>query len=184
MSMFNARMIRPMRCVLVGAALAVLGACNEPTPTAPIRPAAGEALGGLFSSSGPTLVSCSTDESMSTRATFDNLGGTLSLDGSSVFLPLDALLGPTELELTIPASKYMEISVKANGGHFDFEQPIFITIDYSRCQRSDLLWKKLTVWYIDSETKRLIENMGGIDNKLLQRITFTTSHLSGYAIAF
>jgi hypothetical protein len=26
--------------------------------------------------------------------------------------------------------------------------------------------------------------MGGIDNKLTHQITFTTSHLSGYALAF
>ena len=41
----------------------------------------------------------------------------------------------------------------------------------------------LTVWYIDSETKAPLENMGGVDEKLTRTITFVTSHLSEYAIA-
>jgi hypothetical protein len=181
--MFAVRALRPLRHVLAVAVLCALGACSD-QPTQPPQPAAGGARDGLFSTSGPTLVSCPTDETKSTSNIFDNLGGTLSLDGSSVFLPLGAVLDPTEVELTIPASNYMEIAVTANGGHFTFLQPIVITIDYSRCNRSDLLWKKLSVWYIDSETKEPLEDMGGIDNKLLQKITFTTLHLSGYAIAF
>jgi hypothetical protein len=39
------------------------------------------------------------------------------------------------------------------------------------------------VWYIDSDTKAMLEPMGGVDNKLLKTITFTTGHLSGYAVA-
>ena len=34
-----------------------------------------------------------------------------------------------------------------------------------------------------NRTKQPLENMGGIDNKLLKTVTFVTPHLSGYAIA-
>jgi hypothetical protein len=113
------------------------------------------------------------------------VGGTLSLDGSKVVLPVAALLEPTKIALTIPASQYMEIDVKANDAeHFLFQKPIVITIDYSRCQRFDVLFRPITVWEIDPHTKALIEKMGGVDNKLLRQITFSTIHLSGYAIAF
>src|SRR5436309_1989370 len=87
-----------------------------------------------------------------------------------------ALEGP--VELTIPASHYMQIGVTANGGHFLFQQPIAITLDYSRCS-SDVQQKTLSVWNINPSTKALLQNMGGIDNKLLHQITFTTSYLSG-----
>jgi hypothetical protein len=176
--------------ILVIAAACALGACGDSQPTAPPTPAAQPAptdpnsLLGLPWSS-PKLVECPTSVTKSTSGTFDALGGTLSLDGSKVVLPLGALLEPTTIALTIPASPYMEIDVKANDAeHFLFQKAILITIDYSRCNRWELLFRPLTVWQIDPQTKALIERMGGVDNKLLRRITFSTTHLSGYAIAF
>ncbi|MDQ3950980.1 MAG: hypothetical protein M3282_11635 [Gemmatimonadota bacterium] len=170
--------------ILAIAAVFVLGACGEQRPTEPAEPARTGFLFGLPSSSA-TLVECPTSESRTTTATIGVLGGTLSLGGTSVFLPVGAVLAPTTIELTIPASQYMEIGIKANGAeHFLFKKSILVTIDYSRCDRSDVLLKPLTVWEIDPQTKALIEKMGGIDNKLTQSITFSTIHLSGYAIAF
>jgi hypothetical protein len=43
--------------------------------------------------------------------------------------------------------------------------------------------KTLTVWHINPQTKQLLTNMGGVNDAGLRRITFTTDHLSGYAIA-
>jgi len=130
-----------------------------------------------------TLAVCPSDQDQSTSSVLDALGGTVSLGGTSVVLPLGALLSSTSIELDIPASQYMEIGVTANGGHFFFQQPITITLDYSRCS-PDIQAKTLSVWNIDPDTKRLIQNMGGIDNKLTHQITFTTIHLSGYALVF
>ena len=111
------------------------------------------------------------------------LGGIVSLNGSSVLLPLGAVLEPTSIGLTIPASQYMEIRVTANGSHFLFERPISITIDYSRCP-ADIQSKTLKIYEIDPLTKELLEEMGGVDNKLTKRITVSTLHLSGFAIAY
>lgn len=130
-----------------------------------------------------TLAVCPTDQTQSTSSILGALGGTVSIGGTSVVIPLGALLSSTNIALTIPASQYMEIGVTANGGHFLFQQPIAITIDYSRCS-SDIQAKTLSVWNIDPGTHQLLKNMGGIDNKLTHQITFTTIHLSGYAIAF
>ena len=41
----------------------------------------------------------------------------------------------------------------------------------------------LTAWHIDPVTHELLEPMVSIDNKLLHTVTFTTIHLSGYALA-
>lgn len=181
--MFRAGTVRPIRRVLVFAALAVLGACGDQRPTEPIKPAAAD---GLFSS-GPKLVECHTDETLTASEPIGLLGGTISIGGTSVLFPAGAVLGTTDFTLTIPASRYVEVEITANGHeHFPFEpgKPAVVTIDYSRCNRADVLIKPLSVWYIDSETKELKENLGGIDNKLTRSITFTTPHLSGYAIAF
>jgi len=156
--------------VLAIGLIALAGSCKD-WPLNPPPPA------------NPTLAVCPSDQSESTSGLLGILGGTISLDGSSVLVPLGALLTGTSIELTIPASQYMEIGVTANGGHFLFERPISITIDYSRCS-SDVQSKTLTVYTIDPGTKALLENMGGVDNKLTHQITFTSSHLSGFAIAY
>jgi hypothetical protein len=88
------------------------------------------------------------------------------------------------VQLTIPAGQYMEVDLTVNGGHFIFPEPVVVTIDYSRCNRLATLLYPLSVWNIDPTTKALLQNMGGIDNKLLQNITFTTLHFSGFAIAY
>jgi hypothetical protein len=184
--MFSVGALRPMRRALVAAALAVLAACADRTPTEPVNPASGGSLDGL-SSSNPKLVECPTDERLTTGGPITALGGTLAIGGTSVFFPAGAVLAETDFELTIPASRYVEVEINAKGfEHFVFEPgfPAVVTIDYSRCNRSDILVKPLSVWYIDSETKELKYDVGGVDNKLTRSITFTTPHLSGYAIAF
>jgi hypothetical protein len=99
-------------------------------------------------------------------------------------VPAGAVLVPTLIQVTTPASRYMEVDISVPGvEHFVFELPVTVTIDYGRCSRSDLDKAQLTAWYIDSETKALLEAMGGVDDKVARTVTFTTPHLSGYALA-
>ena len=99
-------------------------------------------------------------------------------------LPLFAVLLPTEFRLEAPVSRFMELDITANGmDSFDFQKAVTITIDYSRCTRSDIEGQALTVWQIDPVTKDLIEPMGGFDDKIAHTITFTTDHLSTYSLA-
>jgi len=164
---------RKLTGCLAAALLLVAGSCKDwqPPPTEPPPP------------SGVTLAVCPTDQTQSASGNIGFLGGTVSLGGTSVLVPLGALLSPTSIELTVPASQYMEIEVTADGGSLRFLRPITVTIDYSRCS-ADVQQKQLSVWNIDPDSKALLENMGGIDNKLTHSITFTTIHLSGYALAF
>jgi hypothetical protein len=162
------------RCLAAAALVVAAGSCLGWPPSEPPPPPT------------TTLAVCPTPPDYQTQTasgTIGILGGTVSLGGTSVVLPLGALLSPTSIELTIPASQYMEIGVTANGGSFNFLKAISITIDYSRCS-SDIQQKQLSVWHIDPSTHELLENMGGVDNKLTHQITFTTLHLSGYALAF
>ena len=86
--------------------------------------------------------------------------------------------------MTVPASKYMEIDVSALGvAHLLFQTPATITLDYARCTNEQLGDEPLSVWYLDPLTHRPLEDMNGVDDRLAKRITFTTGHLSGYAIA-
>lgn len=133
----------------------------------------------------PSLLRCPTTQTQSTTALVTTLGGVVSVGGTSVQIPAGALTAATSITLTIPASQYMEIEVKANDlTSFLFQQSVSMTIDYSRCSASEANKAPLSVWHIDTQTKALLENMGGTDSKTSHTITFSTGHLSGYAVAF
>ncbi len=176
---------------VLAVALLVLGAACSDSPTAPRSPSPADSSSKLLGlpifggGSTPRLLSCPSDATQQTTALIGSLGGTVSLLGTSVKIPSGALLGDTQVELTIPAGQYMEVDLSVNNGqHISFLQPVVVTIDYSRCNRWSTLFKLLSVWNIDQDTKALLENMGGIDNKLTQSITFITPHFSGFAIAY
>ena len=152
--------------------------CGEPRATAP---------GTSTTRSDGTshsLIECPSSETTTTSAVVGLLGGVIQLGGTSITIPSGALTAPTLLQVTIPASRYVEIDVTAVGfTSFLFQQPVSVTIDYSRCTRSDIDQQTLHVWHIDPNTKQLLEDMGGTDDKASRRITFSTGHLSGYAVA-
>ena len=171
----------PRRLIgLSSLALAAFTACGEPT-----APAGSDAASGLFSSD-TKLVVCPTSETHSTSALISPLlGGTISLDGTSIAIPAGAVTTPTLLTVTIPASRFVEVRITALGvAHFLFEQDVEITIDYGRCTRSDIDANPLSAWYIDGLTGTPLENMGGVDDKQARTVRFSTDHLSSYAIAY
>ena len=173
------RSIRSLKAIsLTVAALAFGVSCGEQRATAP------QAAASRSDESTPSLLECPTNQTLTTTTLVGLLGGTVQLGATSVTIPSGALTAPTLIQLTIPASRYMEIDVSAVGfASFVFQQPVTVTIDYSRCTRSNIDQETLQVWHIDTTTKQLLENMGGTDDKTSQSITFTTGHLSGYAVA-
>ena len=169
--------LMPRRAAAVLAFFLVLSGCTEQAPTEP------QAL-LLGSQNEPSLLECPTNQTQSATAVIGVLGGTVSVAGSRIILPPGAVLEPTTITLTVPASTYMEIDITANNAeHFDFLVPATVTISYARCNRSNINLTPLSAWYIDSVLKTLLQNMLGFDNKLLRTVTFTTDHLSGYSIA-
>jgi hypothetical protein len=182
--MSSVRALPAIKRILAIATLSVLGACGDRGPTEPTGPTGAGSLLGFSSSA--KLVECQTDQTQTSSAIIGARGGLVAIGGTKVVFPAGALLAPTTVTLTIPASRYVEIAIETDGAEYfpePLKQPV-VTIDYSRCNRSDVLLKTLTAWYIDAETKALLEKMVGTDNKLTQSVTFTTSHFSGYAIAF
>jgi hypothetical protein len=130
------------------------------------------------------LIECPTTQTSTNSGLLGVLGGTIATAGSAISLPVGAVLLGTLIRVTVPASTYMEIDVTANDLlSFLFLKPVTITIDYSRCPTSVTAGKTLTVWHINTQTKGLIENMHGVNDPVQRRISFTTDHLSGYAIA-
>jgi hypothetical protein len=174
-----------MRHLLAVVGLAVLAACGDQNPTAPPSPPA-EPENLLFFSP-PKLLQCPSTETQTLTVPIGIDGGTISIGGTKVVFPAGALLGPTNVTLTIPASPYVEIDIQTDGQN-KFLEPLLrpiVTISYARCgNRLDLLFRPLSAWYIDSETKALLEKQISLDNKLTRTVTFRASHFSGWAIAF
>jgi hypothetical protein len=134
--------------------------------------------------SGTTLINCPTATTQSVTSRIGPLGGLLALGNTRVVIPLGAVLFPQDFTLTIPASQYAEIRVRAGDAeHYLFRYPVAMTIDYSRCATPELDRHALTVWNIDEDSKALLEQMTAVDEKLTHTIVFTTIHLSGYAVA-
>ena len=153
----------------------LLPACDAPDPVA--------YAGGRTAASGSpvTLMECASSESDSALGVLGPLGGLLELGGHRVQVPLWAVLKPTLFSISAPPSKYMVLDVSAYGlPDFWFQRPIQVTIDYSRCAEGAV---PSGVWYIDHDTGELLENMGGVNDPVRRQITFTTSHLSAYALA-
>lgn len=144
----------------------------------------GNARTADLAGAGATLVECPSTSTTSATGIVTPLGGVVSAGGTSVIVPEGAVLEATTITVSVPASKYMEVDVSVAGlDHFTFQVPVTIVLGYSRCTRSDIDKSTLTAWYIDSNTKALLAPMGGIDDKLSRTVTFTTGHLSGYALA-
>ena len=130
------------------------------------------------------LIECPTTQTATASAFIGVLGGTVAAAGTSISLQAGSLLTSTLVRVTVPASTYMEVDVTAADLlSFVFVKPVTITIDYSRCPASVTQGKTLTVWHINTQTKLLIENMNGVNDPVQRKMTFTTGHLSGYAIA-
>jgi hypothetical protein len=173
------RITRLGTALLLAALVGCLGDSN--TPTGP-----GKDQGPTKSWSdaeGTALIDCPAPTTQSSSGLIGPLGGVLSVGGVRVIVPVDAVLVPTSFTLTVPASNYMEIDVRAgDADHFVFERAVVVAIDYGRCDLPRF-HGALSVWNIDPDTKALLEQMPSVDSQLTHTIIFSTIHFSGYAVA-
>jgi hypothetical protein len=132
------------------------------------------------------LLSCPTAQTRTARAVIGPLGGTVGAGGSSIRIPPAVVLIPTAFEITVPASRYMEVEIHAVGADsYRFLLPATVTISYKRCPEGALPPAvRAQGVYIDDVSKQVLELMGGLADKADQEISFQTAHLSGYAVAY
>jgi hypothetical protein len=174
------KLLRPLS--LAAAALVVTDfvACDGRRTSGPQEQIVTSASTAADSST--SLLVCPSDRAQEVSGLIGPAGGSLSVGGTTISLPVGALSVATPLKLTIPASNYMQVDVVAGDAeHLIFDRLVSITLDYSRC--GDDAAGPHSVWYIDQESKALLEPMGGADDQTAHRITFNTGHLSSYAVA-
>lgn len=180
--MLSIRRYLSLRALAVGL-VATLAACADAGITAPDA-AAPLNLASARLKSGPSLLACPGLSTQSASAVIGAEGGSLSAGGQLMTVPAGAVPAPTLFTMTVPPGRYMELDIAAAGApHYSFARPVSITIDYSRCRGQEVP-SSLAAWHIDSDSKTLLENMGGVDDRTGRRLTFATDHLSGYAVAY
>jgi hypothetical protein len=167
---------------------ALFTACSEPVT----GPSGDEYKPPLTEESNPdpqpenglALIQCSRADFDFRLALLGPLGGLLSLDGHSLFVPIDALLNLAFVTMREPATTNVEVDVRVNfRPHWQFAKPVTVTLDYSRCEASDIGEGPVTVVEINSFTKEILREVGGVDNRDAEKISFETDHFSGYAVA-
>ena len=167
--------------VLVGGLVLSLTNCGGDLATAPSAPVASAAR--VREGEPHSLLACPTAKAMQASATIGGAGGIIAVGGFSMRVPGGVLAEPTTFTLSVPASQYVEVEISASGErHYQFERPVMVTLDYSRCAL-DARSADFSAWYINSDTKEPLADMGGHDDRGRHRVTFFTDHLSGYAIA-
>ena len=125
---------------------------------------------------------CPTDVSASATVVVGPQGGSFSAPGVRVDFPAGAV--PTEQAFTarVIGGSYVDIELTAgDSAHYNFAVPVTVTIDLSRCGP---LPAGLRAWYMDSETKVLLEDMGGVLDQTGRTLRFTTPHFSGYTVGW
>lgn len=138
----------------------------------------------IGSETAPSLLECRRAPFDFTWGIIGPLGGVLSLNGHTITIPPQALDRLVFITLRQPSTQFVEVEVRVNGqDHFQFEAPVTVALDYSRCADWRIGPEPLTVWQIDPDTKEFIADMGGVDDRAARTISFTTDHFSGYAIA-
>lgn len=132
----------------------------------------------------PRLLECPLASGWAGRITIGPDGGSWGHQGVRISIPPDAVPEQTTFAVSIPASRYAEIRVTADGHRgYRFRKPVTIEIPYDRCSLGAALDGDLRVWYIDSDSRALLEFMGGTNDRSRRAVRFQTDHLSGYAIA-
>ena len=169
----------------------LLGDCAD-SPVAPSAAMSDAALGSSSSTATPAagttgdrLLACPAAVGDSATVVIDRRGGSVRAAGSELRVGPGAVSKPTAFTIVVPASSVMEVEIHAEGvPSYQFRHRVEVTIDYSRCAPSALPAGSLAAWYIDSSTKRGLQNMRAEDDRANQRVTFYTDHLSGYAVVY
>jgi hypothetical protein len=173
--------LRFLSAAVAAAAVACARGDGLTAPQAASTSAAASGGRGSIVSTVTGLLSCPTSESATAAATIGPEGGVLVLDGHRFAVPAGAVAESTTFVMTAPAGRYLEVDVSAVGvERYIFLEPVTITLDLRRCPPSI---GPFHAWYIDTRTKALKEDLGGVTDLLSRTHTFQTGHLSGYAVA-
>ena len=169
------------------AATLVLAACSDaPTrPTASVTLAESPASFARQADGTSALLSCGVATPVTQSAVIGPKGGSIVTSGATLVIPGGAVTEPTTFTVSVPATPYVEVDVRAEGhDHFEFKHPVFITLSYARCDDASIGTKALKAVWIDTQSREVLDVMNAVDVRKDKEIKLLTDHLSGYAVAY
>jgi hypothetical protein len=177
------RRLRPISAALL---MGLLGAAcaDQNLATAPVQPTIpGARSADLVAAVGGTnRLVCPLDTEVSASAVVGPEGGTMEAGGVKVEFPAGAVAASQTFSLHLVPGTYVDVRLDAVGyEHFTFASPVTVSLNLSRCGQ---LPASLHAWYVDGDTKTLVEDMGGEVDLLGRTLRFRTPHFSGYTVAW
>src|SRR5688572_4716331 len=125
---------RSITAVLVALTLGAFAACTGPEITGPTAQGTRSDLLGFdtgLDGKVANLIECPSSESATATELISPLGGVVSVGGATIAIPAGALLFPSVVTVSVPASRYVEVDISVEGvPHFIFELPVTVTISY------------------------------------------------------
>lgn len=175
------RPIRPAATVALLLAATLAASCTRPDlATGPVGPTAAPARASLVGTL--TRLSCHTDQVLSVSGPIGPAGGELRVGGFGVSFPAGAVKSTETFEVNVARGETLELEAHAVGkGSYAFAVPVTVTMNLAGC---GTLPSGLRAYYTDSDTKALLEDMGGAVDLIGRRLVFKTPHFSGYTVVW
>lgn len=179
----SARVFRSATAALLMGLLGV-GCGSQDAVTAPAQLAvpATRSADVLSAPGQATKLACPTDADLWGSAVVGPEGGTVAAGAVRVDFPAGAVAASQTFTAHVVGGTYVDVELTAgDSAHYAFAVPVTVTLDLSRC---GALPSGLRAWYMDSQTKSLLEDMGGTLDLTGKTLRFTTPHFSGYTVAW
>lgn len=158
----------------------LLSCVDSGAPTAPQAEPAAEAA---FSLVGGRLLDCSSATVEKVSGNIGLGGGAIGVNGHELLIPKGSLASPQRFEIEVRSSPYLVVSFRAEGhDHYQFAGPVYLTVNYSRCESDAESLGDLRVYYVDAATLAIMEDLGGAVDTASNSVTAVTDHLSDYAV--
>jgi hypothetical protein len=159
-----------------------VGCGSQDVVTAPPQVVAPRSLDLASAPGQVTKLACPRDVDLWGTAVVGPEGGTVNAGAVRVDFPAGAVTAQQTFTAHVVGGTYVDVELTAgDSAHYTFAIPVTVTLDLSRCGSLPL---GLRAFYMDSQTKTLLEDMGGTLDLTGKTLRFTTPHFSGYTVGW
>ena len=174
--------------ILLGAAVALVLSCHEPSPLQPPNALLGGSLDstvvdlGIVDSLVHTagLLTCTPQPADSASAVIGFFGGTIQAGGDTLSVPAGALLDTVTITMAVPSDTVNHVHFEPEG--LTFQTPASLTMSYANCNTLGVNIPK-QIAYTD-DLLVILEYLKSWDTKNAQTVRGEVNHFSEYAIAW
>lgn len=191
---------RPLRDLLLVAALLLTASCGADGPTSPTsspiaapstvhQPASNDLVGGLLGGVGNLaggllkgLLTCTPQPYASTTQTVGVAGGIIRVGKHSLIIPPGALNRSIQITAEAPSDEVSSVRFSPEGLQFNRGHSPLLTLDYSSCPMGRLMILKHIAY--TTERLQILNLLQSLDNLLLMKVSAPVEHFSRYAVAW